>query len=146
MKLNILLFILLIIITYITTKKVRHFPQLVSSSGGIPPLTQPYTYFPRERFMTPSMLPGRVDFSQYSKKSNCFDVCNEKHSKVNCNLGIVPGESASGQYSFLTCSCISNQLIQDERTYANIHIHGDWCFDVYGCYRSIKGKCKELKN
>ena len=103
--------------------------------------------FPNNRYVTVDTLPNyEVNKENHLGKINCNEACSNYHHVNNCNLGIVTGESSDKEFSFLTCACVSDLLILGKGTDVNVVTHKNWCFDVYGCYKSVKGKCLERKN
>lgn len=112
----------------------------------LPPMYNYSVHFPRNKFVTALTLPSQYPDEDLFEKKNCNEVCQYKHSKLICNLGIVSGEAKEPEnISYLTCACISNNLMRGQGTQVNIHTHADWCFNVFGCYKSLHGKCNEIK-
>lgn len=121
--------------------------RIPSAFRNLPPLFNPSIYFPRNKFITANTLPSQYPENEdINSKRNCNDLCLLYHSRVLCNLGIVAGESIEPvNYSFLTCTCISDEHTRGGNTISNIHTHSEWCFNPFGCYRAIGNKCKEIK-
>lgn len=127
-------------------------PSSYSNIRHFSPLYNPTIYFPHNRLVrASSFFHKRYNDNLYydnqedfNKKLNCNEICQTKHSLAQCNLGIIAGESINPvEYSFLTCSCISD--FSSPGVSSNIFTYNEWCFNVFGCYRAVKGRCLESK-